>query len=309
MSDPREYHIIVTVDGALAVDCLQQETGLSKQKLKQIMQKGCVWLEQSSGPRKGKSAQAEAGLGNPYYAKMLANVEKAENTQFIQRLRRAKKALKVGDTLHFYYDESVLSAEPSAATLISDRGDYSVWNKPSGMLSQGSKWGDHCTIYRWAEKHLMPERPAFIVHRLDRAASGLILLAHKKATATALSKLFEQRQIEKHYRVWVNGDFRQALSESETVKTIRDEIDGKFACSHVEYLEFDAEKQRSLLDVNIETGRKHQIRKHLLAVGYPVVGDRLYGEGEHTGDLQLMAAMLKFVCPVSGETVEFSLDC
>ena len=308
MSEPREYHIIVTVDGTLAVDCLQQETGISKQKLKLIMQKGCVWLEQSSGPRKGKPAQAEPGLGNPYYAKMLANVEKSENAQFIQRLRRAKKALKVGDTLHFYYDESVLAAEPPEAQLISDKGDYSVWNKPSGMLSQGSKWGDHCTMYRWAEKHLTPERPAFIVHRLDRAASGLILLAHKKATATALSKLFEQRQVEKHYRVWVKGDFRQALSDGETLKTIRDEIDGKSACSHVMFLEFDEGKQQSLLDVNIETGRKHQIRKHLLGVGYPVIGDRLYGDGEHTVDLQLTAASLKFVCPISGEDVEFTVQ-
>lgn len=278
MSEAREYHIPVTENGAIAVDYLQQASGISKQKLKQIMQKGCVWLEQSA------------------------------NKQFIQRLRRAKKVLKAGDILHFYYDPAVLSSEPEAAELVSDRGDYSVWNKPSGMLSQGSKWGDHCTTYRWAEKHLVPERPAFIVHRLDRAASGLIILAHKKTTAAAFSKLFEHRQIEKHYQVLVEGDFTQALTNGEAVKTIRDEIDGKSACSHVALLSFDAETKRSLLDVNIETGRKHQIRKHLVGIGYPVVGDRLYGEGEHTIDLQLTAASLKFVCPVSGEKVNFYND-
>lgn len=305
-AEAREYHVPITVDGVLAVDCLQQASGFSKQKLKQIMQKGCVWLEQSHAPRQAKLGKAESSGSNPYYASAPVATDQLANTQFIQRLRRAKKALKAGDILHFYYDESVLSAEPPVAKLVSDRGDYSVWNKPSGMLSQGSKWGDHCTVYRWAEKHLSPERPAFIVHRLDRAASGLILLAHKKSTAAALSKLFEQRCIEKHYRVWVRGDFHQALDQGEQIKTIRDEIDGKSACSHVALLAFDAEKQQSLLDVNIETGRKHQIRKHLAGVGYPVVGDRLYGEGEHTVDLQLTAALLKFVCPVSGEEVEFT---
>ena len=308
MSDVREYHIPVTVEGAIAVDCLQQASGLSKQKLKQYMQKGCVWLEQARGPRKAAKPEAvEPPVKSAYYSQALANLENPANKQFIQRLRRAKKALKAGDTLHFYFDESVLSTVPAEAELISDRGDYSVWNKPSGMLSQGSKWGDHCTIYRWAEQHLTPERPAFIVHRLDRAATGLILLAHKKATATALSKLFEQRQVEKHYRVWVKGDFNQALAEGETVKTIRDEIDEKSACSHVTLIEFDADKNQSLLNVNIETGRKHQIRKHLVGIGYPVIGDRLYGEGEHTVDLQLTAASLKFVCPMSGEDVEFSV--
>lgn len=307
MSEPREYHIPVTVDGVLAVDLLQQATGISKQKLKLIMQKGCVWLEQSRATNKERKDVSEPPVESSYYAQALANLQTTADKQFIQRLRRAKKALKAGDTLHFYYDESVLSAEPPEAELISDRGAYSVWNKPSGMLSQGSKWGDHCTMYRWAEKHLTPERPAFIVHRLDRAASGLILLAHKKATATALTKLFEKREVEKHYRVWVKGDFRQALAEGETILTIRDEIDEKSACSHIEFLEFDADKQQSLLDVNIETGRKHQIRKHLVGVGYPVIGDRLYGEGEHTVDLQLTAAMLKFVCPVSGDVVEFTI--
>ncbi len=54
---------------------------------------------------------------------------------------------------------------------------------PYGMLSQGSKWSDHCTIARFAQQHLTPERPVFIVHRLDRAATGLILIAHSKKTS------------------------------------------------------------------------------------------------------------------------------
>jgi tRNA pseudouridine32 synthase/23S rRNA pseudouridine746 synthase len=65
---------------------------------------------------------------------------------------------------------------------------------------------------------------------------------------------------------------------------------------------------RSLLDVRIATGRKHQIRRHLAGLGYPVIGDRLYGTGEQDGvDLQLTAYLLAFRCPVAGEKVEYRL--
>ena len=86
-------------------------------------------------------------------------------------------------------------------------------------------------------------------------------------------------------------------------------LDGKQAASEFSLLEFDAGSNRSLLEARIATGRKHQIRRHLADLGYPVVGDRLYGTGEADGaDLQLMAYLLAFRCPVSGEKVEYRLE-
>ena len=269
-----EYHITVEFGDITAVKHLSDalsSANLSRQKIKQTMQKGCVWLET-------KDAQ-----GQPY----------------IQRLRRAKKVLSPGDILHCYYDDKVLATEPPEATLVSDEGDYSIWSKPAGMLSQGSKWGDHSTIYRWAEKHLKPERPAFIVHRLDRAATGLIILAHKKQVASLFSKMFQQHEIEKHYHVTVEGNFEKLLINGALSKIIDTKIDSKTAISHASFLSFNTEKNESLLDVSIETGRKHQIRKHLLSIGYPVVGDRFYGTGNTKQDLQLTAISLSFICPIT----------
>ncbi len=281
MTLKQEHHIPVT-ESLSAVELLSENTDFSRQKIKQFMQKGCVWLEQDA----------------------------KKNQRTTQRIRRAKKSLSVGDILHFYYDKKVLSSTPEAAELISDQGAYSIWNKPSGMLSQGSKWGDHCTINRWAEKNLKPERPAFIVHRLDRAASGLIILAHRKQTAAQFSKMFEKREIEKHYEVKVQGDFSQAFPEfSNHKKTIDEPIDDKSAISHIQFLNYDKANNASLLDVNIETGRKHQIRKHLLGVGFLVIGDRLYGSKnkDYEEDLKLKAVLLKFICPVKNEEVLFRL--
>ena len=264
-----ERHLTIKADGTIASECLSSESGLSRQRIKQAMKKGAVWLTHNG---------------------------------HTQRLRRATRTLNHDDTLHLYYNERILSATPPAAQLIADEGAYTVWYKPCGMFSQGSKWGDHCTINRWAEQHLQPERPAFVVHRLDRAANGLIIVAHRKQTAAALARLFQQRTIEKRYRVIVHGQF------PTQIQTMDGDIDGRSASSTATLIKFDSEQQRSLLEVKINSGRKHQIRRHLAEFGFPVIGDQLYGQTEDTNDLQLTAFSLSFVCPVSNEQKTFKLD-
>lgn len=266
-----ETHLTIDSDAGNAVQQLAAASGLSKQRIKQAMQKGAVWLTQGKNTR---------------------------------RLRRATRTLHSGDGLHLYYDETVLASSPPAPTLIADLRSYSVWYKPAGMLSQGSKWGDHCAISRWVEQHLTPQRPAFIVHRLDRAASGLILVAHGKSAAAALTKLFHDRLISKHYRVIVHGQF-----PAQPATHIMDSsIDGRQARSSASLLGYDATQDQSLLAVDISTGRKHQIRRHLAEQGYPVVGDRLYGRNTDKLDLQLTACSLQFNCPLTQSRQHFSLS-
>ncbi|WOH37458.1 RNA pseudouridine synthase [Thalassotalea fonticola] len=260
-----EFHLKITNLNNSVVELLASAACLSKQEIKQAMQKGCVWLQRGS------------------------------NTM---RLRRAKKELKTGDIVHMYYNPSVLKQVVADAILLDDQQAYSVWYKPYGMLCQGSKWSDHNTINRFAENHLQPQRPAFIVHRLDRATSGLIVIAHTKAAVRELTKAFEQRNTSKTYQAIVHGN----LSLLVQPKNINTDIDGKGAISHVTCIAYDSESERSLVQVAIETGRKHQIRKHLASIGFPIVGDRLHGEEEDrlTGkDLQLCAVYLKIPCPNS----------
>lgn len=253
----------------LLAQAIAEHGDFSKQQLKHVMQKGAVWLE-----RAGE----------------------------VQRVRRATKPVQAGDVLHVYYDAAILATVPLEPELVADAGAYSVWDKPYGMLCQGSKWGDHCTLARWVEQYVEPQRPAFVVHRLDRAASGLVLLVHSKKVAKALAALFAKRQVDKRYRVWVAGEFPAEPQMFEQP------IDEKEARSSATLLRFDADKNQSLLEVQIETGRKHQIRVHLAGAGFPVVGDRLHGSATAADDdLQLMAASLAFSCPVSGEQQRFSL--
>ena len=268
---PCEIHIEVVQAGTGAVDLISTEASLSKGCIKRAMDCGAVWLTRGS------------------------------NTQ---RLRRAKRPLRVSDRVHLYYNEAVLTATAPIPTLIADNGGYSVWDKPCRLYSQGSKWGDHCTVTRYAEKHLQPQRNAFVVHRLDRAASGLILVAHHKHIAALLARLFRERRIDKRYRVHTAG----RVSDVGKTTHIDQPIDGKSARSHITMLEYDATRSVSILDVSIETGRKHQIRRHLAERGFPVIGDRLYGSSEVSTDLHLRAYAVSFLCPVSGSPVSFEVN-
>lgn len=269
-ADRTETHILIESPEESPVGLLHHASGLSKQKIKSAMTKGAVWITRGRKTR---------------------------------RLRRASRKLQAGDELHLYYDEKVLAEKPAEPKLVADVGGYSVWQKPYGLRSQGSKWGDHCTLVRWAETHLEPERSAFTVHRLDRAASGLMLVAHSKSMAAALSGLFRDREVEKRYQARVAGDF----SSQPDLLRIEEALDDKPAVSEFSHIRLDGDQ--SLVDVRIETGRKHQIRRHLAKLGHPVIGDRQYGEGAKDGvDLQLTAYLLGFFCPIAHQQVEYRIE-
>ncbi len=263
-----EQHLEINRSDKTAVDALEESTELARQAIKQAMTKGAVWLTRNKST---------------------------------QRIRRADKPLKPGDALHLYFDSSILEVEPQAAILVADEDVYSIWAKPYGMLCQGSKWGDHCTINRWSEKHLEPQRPAFIVHRLDRAATDLIIIAHQKKVAAYFANLFQQREIEKKYQAIVEGQLSDDLKLDAKIET-------KPALSFVKAISYNTKTNQSLVEVTIETGRKHQIRRHLTEAGFPVVGDRLYGQGDKTSsDLCLTSCYLSFVSPIDGSTKSYRL--
>jgi len=268
IADKFEKHLNISNDNLTAIDILSEHTGFSRQKIKQIMQKGAVWLTQGQSTR---------------------------------RIRRASKKLTIGQTLHLYYDAHILQQTEYSARLIADEGDYSVWFKPSGMLSQGSKYGDHGAIYRWAETHLQPQRNAFLVHRLDKATSGLIIIAHSKKAAATLSKMFSDRSINKYYKALVQGLPQVPMS-------INKPLENKKAITNILSLEQINNSDNSLLDIQILTGRKHQIRQHLSYIKHPVIGDRLYGNAENDSiDLCLTAYKIIFISPFDNQKKHYEL--
>lgn len=249
----------------LAVDALAEASGLPKQRIKDAMAKGACWWTQ-----KGKQV----------------------------RLRKAKRELKAGSRIQLFYDDQVLARKPEQPTLIENKGRYSVWYKPHGLLAQGSQWGDHCSLLRLAE--VATNTPCFLVHRLDADAAGLMLIAHDAQAAGALSQLFSGRTVTKIYQAKVIGQL-----EAED-RVIDDPLDGKASVSRVTTLTLDDQSNTTQVKVLIETGRKHQIRRHLAGIGHAIVGDRLYGSDSPDG-LQLEAVLLAFTCPLTGSDVTFKV--
>ena len=245
-----------------AVDLLSELSGLSRSKVKNAMTKGAVWLEQNGSQK---------------------------------RLRRAKRKLEASDKVALFYSEKILDVEPAQPVMVADQSDFSIWHKPSGLMSSGSRFGDHCAIDRVIERQL--DRPTFLVHRLDRYARGLMVLAHNRHTAAALARQFEHRSVEKVYQAIVNGILDSALD-------LESPVDGKPAISHVSPLKSSYDK--TLVEVRIETGRKHQIRVHLSNAGYAIVGDRQYAV-DQSGDMQLAAVRLAFEHPGTRERVSYEL--
>ncbi len=360
-----QYAVDVPEDGVLLVDLLVSTSGLTKSAVKDAVLKGAVWIERiikssakDSGfetnekskltaDKEGMSSLADAVLNTDNKGVAPNKVDK-QRYKKPRRLRRVKAALVKSDRILFNYDPSVLRLSSLAAVLIADEGSYSVWFKPAGMLCQGSKWSDHTTVYRWAESVLQPQRQAFIIHRLDKMTSGIIVLGHSKAATVELARQFADRETEKLYRVIVRGEFNLPLPylidatlddkvattivlssrpANQLLASFEEAIDGnssrplKSLASLVLPGDDILPLACSELELKIETGRKHQIRKHLSGIGFGVLGDRMYDASavESGGelnkgatqklniDLQLQAVGLSFSDPQSGEVKRYYL--
>ncbi len=263
-------HTVATAETASACELLATRSGFSKGKIKDAMNKGAVWRVPSSGP--------------------------------MQRLRRATATLNAGEKLELHYNEEVLAKQVSASVLVADEHHYSVWFKPSGVLAQGTMEGDHCALLRQAELYFKMSRPVFLVHRLDREASGLMLVAHSPNAAARLSALFQNNAIYKRYWVQVRGQLTAASGVIDTP------LDGKTARTEYTVEGYDAGADTSILNVVIDTGRLHQIRRHLQGLGHPVIGDPKYGSGNKSpAGLQLNAVQLRFCCPFTDKEMDFSV--
>lgn len=272
MKDRFVFRETVTQESPL-VSYLSERTSLSKTQIKRLLNSGAVWIRRKNMGKK------------------------------LQRIRRAQATVYPGDYIELYFSRTILSEKPLTPQFISDEKEFTVWNKPPNMLTQGTKFGDHTSLVRFAEKQL--RKPVYLVHRLDRETSGLVLLAHTPSIAAEISQLFRAHSILKVYLCRVQGDFRKTHPPAGTIDL---PLDGKRAVTHYEASEYDASSDTTLITITPQTGRYHQIRRHLALSGFPIIGDQRYG-GKPAEILALTAVHLRFQLPGHrGKTYEFSLS-
>lgn len=189
-----------------------------------------------------------------------------------------------------------------------------VIDKPTGLLSMGSEREKEKTAHRILNDHMKaanksPRQQAFIVHRLDRETSGLMMFARSSTIQEKLQR--DWKSVTKRYfaivegtPVHASGTLRDHLIEGKSLKVHRVANGGELAITH--YRVMRSFSLTSMLELTIETGRKHQIRVQLAAIGHPVVGDRKYGATtDPARRLALHSCELKVRHPVSGAQMEF----
>lgn len=195
-----------------------------------------------------------------------------------------------------------------------------VVDKPAGLLTIATAREKERTLYAFlfdrVKRHRPPEK-IFIVHRLDRDASGLLVFAKTPAAKVALQEQFRKRTAGRIYKAVVEG---RLAEQSRTVQSYlaenrahrsystADQRMGKLAITHFRVARRSA--RRSLLEIKLDTGRKHQIRVHMAEMHHPILGDKDYGSADNAlSRLALHAERLMFRHPATGERKEFESPC
>lgn len=196
-----------------------------------------------------------------------------------------------------------------------------VVEKPPNLLTQGDATGDDCLLERMkryiGEKYDKPGAVYLgLVHRLDRPVGGLVALARTSKAAARLSEQLRSHAMEREYLAVVedgglpdSGELRNFLLKDDATGNVRVAIEGTAGAQEArlrfDVLSRDAEANRALVHVRLETGRKHQIRAQLANSGHPIVQDMRYGHGVPGEPIALWGAVLRLTHPTKKENMTF----
>jgi 23S rRNA pseudouridine1911/1915/1917 synthase len=216
------------------------------------------------------------------------------------RVKVAGRTVRAGQTVEVNVGGALAAASvPRAAPAIVHVDDHIIIaDKPAGLVTAPTPESDRGDLL---DQLARAYGEVYLVHRIDMPTSGLLVFARTREANKRLGEAFRVHAVEREYRAVALGDV--------VAQTIDRPIDGRAAVTHIAPLAQLA--GATLVSARLETGRTHQIRIHLAAIGHPVAGDAQHG-GEasrtfvpHAPRLALHAAVLGFVHPASGEQVRF----
>lgn len=287
------------------------------------------------GPVRFRVVDSEAGtmLGS-LVARRLGDLTAAAGRDLVKagavymghlRVRVPTVRVVAGERITVYPDALRHRALPSAAVKFVHRDPtFVVLDKPPGVPVAQTKQSARGTLSEALRRVLGQEgmqRPYVgVVHRLDRGASGLVLLTIRDVANRSLHRQFTEHGIDRRYRVLVHGDPPAAATCEAPLLEQRDgkvciasdgQARAKSARTEFRRLDSAAPAGQALLEATLQTGRTHQIRVHAAHLGYPVVGDAKYGASDAgapmqgtTPELALHAWRLRFEHPLTGEPLD-----
>lgn len=247
-----------------------------------------------------------------------------ENEKILVNNKKVKPSYKVqiGDIITIDEEpakEIELKAQDIPIDVIYEDKDIIIVNKPKGMVVHPANGNPDGTLVNALMKICKDTlsgiggeiRPG-IVHRIDKDTSGILVVAKNDKAHINLSEQIKNHEVKKIYIALVRGivkenegtiDMPIARSKKDRKKMAVDK-DGKRAVTHFKVIKRFSENNCTLLQINIETGRTHQIRVHLSQIGYPIIGDVVYSNGKNEWNIEgqcLHAKSLEFTHPITGE--------
>ena len=238
---------------------------------------------------------------------------------------RAKHIVQVGQIIEILprpkmtiEEKQEVSAKEHDLDIIHEDEHILVVSKPAGLLSVATDKLEHYTLHNRCVEYVKENDPrgwCFIVHRLDKATSGIMIFAKNENSKRYLQEQFAERQVHRDYVALVeglaeDGNATHHLVEDKTLRVHISEVktkESKLAITSWEVMK--SNDIATLLHVLIETGRRHQIRVALADHGTPVVGDRMHGaENNLFGRICLHATALEFLHPFDDEPVRFESE-
>jgi len=242
-------------------------------------------------------------------AKRLVSVEHQVVTKF-------NTPLKVGQLVAISKKTPVESVTLQGLSIVYDDDDLTVVNKSHGLLSVPPDTGSEKSALGIVTTHLKrlnSRARLFVVHRLDRDTSGLMMFVKKKDLQVTLRTNWQESILTRRYVVVVEGIVEKNagtiiswLQGTDGLRTYSSQTPGKGQKAVTHYKVLQRSDEFSLVEVDLETGRKNQIRVHMQDLGYPVVGDEKYGSTRNPlRRLGLHAQILEFKHPVTGHKLSF----
>lgn len=252
-----------------------------------------------------------------------------ENGNILVNGKETKVAYKVqnGDVIEVIPEEiqeSSLEAEDIPLDIVYEDKDILVVNKQKGLVVHPGNGNPNGTLVNAVLNHCKDElsgiggeaRPG-IVHRIDKDTSGLLIVAKNDKAHLNISEQIKKHEVKKTYRALVrgiikenNGTIDMPIARHKTDRTkMAVDKNGKNAVTHFKVLE--RFKDFTYIEVNIETGRTHQIRVHMSKIGFPIVGDSVYSNGKNPFGVEgqmLHSYKLEFVHPTTGKKMELTAE-
>ncbi|AZN42978.1 RluA family pseudouridine synthase [Paenibacillus albus] len=227
--------------------------------------------------------------------------------------------LQPGQTVTVSKERIIETPPLIGLTILYEDADVIVVIKEAGLLSIATDQEPELTAYRQLTAHVRASNPSgriFVVHRLDRDTSGVMMFAKSEHVQQQLQTTWQDTVKERTYIALVEGKVRKQedtissyLKESKTLKmySTSNQPDAQHAVTHYKVLQQNS--HFSLLEVSLETGRKNQIRVHMEDIGHPIVGDKKYSSrSKALNRLGLHARLLAFIHPTTGKLVRFESD-